>query len=331
MRPTQVDVARRANVSRALVSLVMRDAPNVSDRSRRKVLKAAEELGYRPNAFARSLASKQVSTIGVLINDVTNPYFGLVYASFAAAAEQAGYDLLVAPGIRSASKEVALVDTLLEHRVAGLALLSPIMATADLRRITGAWPSVIVGSEVSLADVDVVTTDERQAAAAVVEHLTGLGHRDIVHVTGGNNRAARGRATAYRQAMKSVGLDPVEVRGTFTDQGGRDAAGAILALPRRPTAVIAANDLIAVGAIGVFRSSGLRVPEDISVVGYDDSQIASLELVQLTSVRQPVEQFGAEAVEMLTERIAGHQSGSVVQRLATTLVERATTGPALRR
>ncbi|MEZ5193174.1 MAG: LacI family DNA-binding transcriptional regulator [Nocardioides sp.] len=164
MRPTQEDVARRARVSRALVSLVMRDAPNVSERSRLKVLRAAEELGYRPNAFARSLASKQVSTIGVLINDVTNPYFGGVYASFAAAAEKAGYDLLVAPGIRSASKEVTLVNTLLEHRVAGLALLSPIMPTTQLRRITSAWPSVIVGSEVSIADVDVVTTDERQAA-----------------------------------------------------------------------------------------------------------------------------------------------------------------------
>jgi DNA-binding LacI/PurR family transcriptional regulator len=331
MRPTQEDVARRANVSRALVSLVLRNAPNVSDRSRRKVLKAAEDLGYRPNAFARSLASKQVSTIGVLINDVTNTYFAGVYASFATAAEAAGYDLLLAPGLRSAAKEVSLVDTLLEHRVAGLALVSPMMATADLRRITEAWPSVVIGSDASVGNVDVVTSDEHQAAAAVIGRLRELGHRDIVHITGGRVRAARDRATAYRRVMKEAGLTPVEVRGTFTDQGGREAARAILELPRHPTAVVAANDLIAVGAMGVFRSSGLRVPEDISVVGYDDSQIASLELVQLTSVRQPVEKFGAEAVAMLTERIAGRRSGSVVQRLATTLVERATTGPALAR
>ena len=226
MRPTQQDVARRANVSRALVSLVLRDAPNVSERSRRKVLKAAEELGYRPNAFARSLASKQVRTIGVLINDVTNPYFGGVYASFAAAAEKAGHDLLVAPGLRSPSKEVTLVNTLLEHRVAGLALLSPIMATADLRRIAKAWPTVVVGSEVSGVGVDVVTTDERQAMGEVLEHLTGLGHRDIVHITGGQNRAARDRATAYRQAMRDLGLTPREVPGAFTDQGGRQGARA---------------------------------------------------------------------------------------------------------
>lgn len=328
MRPTQEDVARRANVSRALVSLVLRDAPNVSDRSRHKVLRAAEELGYRPNAFARSLASKRVHTIGVLINDVTNPYFGGVYASFAAAAEKAGYDLLVAPGIRSPAKEVTLVNTLLEHRVAGLALLSPIMATAELRRITAAWPCVVVGSEVAVPGVDVVTTDERQAARTVVSHLSGLGHRHIVHITGGGNRAARDRAAAYRATMKELGLTPREVTGSFTDRGGQVGARAVLAMSPRPTAVIAANDLIAVGAMGVFRNEGLRVPDDISVVGYDDSQIASLELIQLTSVRQSVDLFGTAAVAMLVDRIEGRQSGSMVQRIDTQLVERSTTGPA---
>lgn len=330
MRPTQEDVARRANVSRALVSLALRDAPNVSERSKRKVLRAAEELGYRPNAFARSLASKHVRTIGVLINDVTNPYFGGVYASFAAAAERAGFDLLVAPGIRSPAKEVSLVNTLLEHRVAGLALLSPLMSIKELRGITAASPCVVVGSEVSIAGVDVVTTDERQAATAAIQHLTRLGHRDIAHITGGSNRAARDRATAYRQTMKDFGLEPREIPGTFTDRGGQQGARALLELSSRPTAVIAANDLIAVGAMGVLRSAGLSVPEDVSVVGYDDSQIARLELIELTSVRQSVELFGTTAVEMLTDRIAGRQSGTVVRRIASELVERRTTARAPR-
>lgn len=328
MRPTQEDVARRARVSRALVSLVMRDAPNVSERSRQKVLRAAEDLGYRPNAFARSLASKKVSTIGVLINDVTNPYFGGVYASFAAAAEKAGYDLLVAPGMRSPSKEISLVNTLLEHRVAGLALLSPVMPMTQLRRITTQWPCVIVGSDVSIAGVDVVTTDERQAAHEVLAHLVELGHRDIVHITGGGNRAARDRAAAYRWTMKELGLTPREVAGSFTEQGGINGGHAVLEMDTRPTAVVAANDLIAVGAMGVFRAAGVRVPEDVSVVGYDDSQLARLDLIRLTSVRQPVDLFGSAAVDMLVARIASHQDGSLVQRLAVELVVRGTTGPA---
>jgi len=328
VRPTQEDVAKKAKVSRALVSLVMRDAPNVSEQSRRKVLRAAEELGYRPNAFARSLASKRLHTIGVLVNDVTNPYFGGVYASLAKAAYGAGYDLLMAPGTRSASKEVALVNTLLEHRVAGLALLSPIMKTAELRSVTTAMPTVVVGREVSIAGVDVVTTDEWQAARSVICRLAELGHRDIAHITGGGNRPAQDRAAAYRETMLELGFRVREVPGSFTQSGGQVGGRAVLDMKPIPTALIAANDLIAVGAMGVFEAAGLRVPEDISVVGYDDSQIAQLDLVQLTSVRQSVDQFGSIAISMLVDRIEQTERPRVVQRIATTLIERRTIGPA---
>ncbi len=328
MRPTQEDVARRARVSRALVSLVLRDAPNVSDRSRRKVLKAADELGYRPNAFARSLASKRVRTIGVLINDVTNPHFGAVYASFATAAEHVGYDLLVAPSLRSATKETSLVNTLLEHQVAGLALLSPLMPAKELARIGTAWPCVVIGDGVSIAGIDVVTTDEHQAARLALEHLVALGHRDIVHITGGGTRAGRDRARAYRQTMAELGLQPREVPGAFTDQGGQQAARAILEMSPRPTALVAANDLIAVGAMGVLRSAGVKVPQEMSVIGFDDSQVARLELIGLTSIRQPIDRFGDAAVAMLVERIEGRTTGTIVQRLDPELVVRRTTAPA---
>jgi DNA-binding LacI/PurR family transcriptional regulator len=325
--PTQEDVAKRARVSRALVSLVMRGSPSVSEQRRRRVLRAAEELGYRPNAYARSLASKRLHTIGVLINDVTNPYFGGVYSSLATAAEQAGFDLLVAPGTRSSSKEVALVHTLLEHRVAGLALLSPLMPTKELRALTSSWPTVLVGRDTSITGVDVVTTDELQAARLVLDHLTGQGHRTIVHVTGGSNRPAQDRAKAYRAVMRELGLEPREVVGAFTHEAGQAAARKIAAMTPLPTAVVAANDLIAVGAIGVFESLGLRVPDQISVVGYDDSQIARLDLVQLTSVCQGVDQFGSAAVDLLLKRIDDRARPRVVRRIETKLVERRTTSP----
>ena len=223
MGPTQEDVAKKAKVSRALVSLVMRGAPNVSEQRRRRVLRAAEELGYRPNAYARSLASKRLHTIGVLINDVTNPYFGGVYSSLAAAAEEAGFDLLVAPGTRSAAKESALVRTLLEHRVAGLALLSPIMPTEELRSLTASWPTVLIGRDASIAGVDVVTTDEQQAARLVLEHLTGLGHRDIVHITGGVEPAGQGpRQGLPRRRWASSGSSRARSPGAFTHEAGQD-------------------------------------------------------------------------------------------------------------
>jgi DNA-binding LacI/PurR family transcriptional regulator len=325
--PTQEDVAKKAKVSRALVSLVMRGAPNVSEQRRRRVLRAAEDLGYRPNAYARSLASKRLHTIGVLINDVTNPYFGGVYSSLAIAAEEAGFDLLVAPGTRSATKESALVRTLLEHRVAGLALLSPMMTTKELRGLTASWPTVLIGREASLDNVDVVTTDEHHAARLVLEHLTALGHRDIVQITGGSNRSAKDRAKAYRAVMRELGLQPREVAGAFSHEAGQEAAREIVEMSPLPTAVIAANDLIAVGAMGVFEAHGLRVPHDISVVGYDDSQIARLDLVQLTSICQGVDLFGSAAIELLVKRIDDPDTPRVVERIETTLVERRTTCP----
>jgi DNA-binding LacI/PurR family transcriptional regulator len=326
--PTQEDVAKRAKVSRALVSLVMRDSPNVSEQRRRRVLRAAEELGYRPNAFARSLASKRLHTVGVLINDVTNPYFGGVYSSLATAAEAAGFDLLVAPGTRSADKEAALVRTLLEHRVAGLALLSPLMPTKELGTLTASWPTVLIGRDAALPGVDVVTTDELQAARLVLAHLTELGHRHIVHITGGANRSARDRASGWRTAMRELDLEAYEIPGAFSHEAGQEGARKVLDMSPLPTAVIGANDLVAVGAMGVFESQGLRVPDDISVVGYDDSQIARLDLVRLTSVCQGVDKFGASAIQLLLNRIDDPDTPRVLERIETTLVERRTTAPA---
>jgi DNA-binding LacI/PurR family transcriptional regulator len=330
VKPTQEDVARRANVSRALVSLVMRDAPNVSERSRRKVLKAADELGYRPNAFARSLASKRVRTIGVLVNDVTNPYFGALFASLADAATRAGYDILTAPGTRAAANETALVNTLLEHRVAGLALLSPLMRTAELRAITASSPTVVIGREVAIAGVDVVTTDEDAAARSVLAYLYELGHRDIAHITGGSNRPAADRAAAFRRAAADFGLHPRVIRGSFTEGGGQAGARQLLKEGALPTAIVAANDLIAVGAMGIFRSAGVIVPDDLSVVGYDDSQIARLDLVQLTSVQQSIDEFGSAAIATLVRRIEDPSRDRSVKRLATRLAVRKTVGPARR-
>jgi DNA-binding LacI/PurR family transcriptional regulator len=328
-RPTQQDVARRAGVSRALVSLVMRGGDHVATATRDRVLKAADELGYRPNALARSLARRQSRAIGVLINDVSNPYFGGMYACLAREAERSGLDLLVAPGLRTPRSEAGLLDTLLEHQVAGLLLLSPTIRESSLAAYCSTSPTVVIGREVSVSGVDVVTIDEALGARLVVNHLAALGHERIAHITGGSdNRPALDRAAAYRQAMRDLGLTPDLVPGVFAPEGGRDGVRTLLQRGELPTAIFAANDLIAVGAIGALRSAGLRVPEDLSVVGYDDSQLASLDLVDLTSVHQPLERFGQLAVELLIERMAGRRQGSRTERIAPTLVVRSTSGPA---
>lgn len=328
MPPTQEDVAARANVSRALVSLVFRDAPNVSDDSRARVLRAAQELGYRPNALARSLARKASRTIGVHINDITNPYMASVYAALAAAAEQAGYDLLLGAGTGPLSSESPLVNTLRAHQVCGLLLESPFMPTPQLAELITGAPSVLIGRDETLPQLDVVTTNERQAATLAVHHLTELGHVHIAHISGGDNSSARGRAQGYVSAMHGAGLEPWIVDGSFTEDGGRIAAYELLAADRLPTAIIAANDLIAVGAMATFHDAGIDVPGDVSVVGYDNSQIAQLDLVQLTSIKQDVEAFGRTAVELLLERVEGGRVANIKSFLDASLMVRHTTGPA---
>lgn len=331
-RPTQLDVARAAGVSRALVSLVMRDAPNVAADTRERVRAAAVELGYRPNAFARSLASKGTRTLGVYIYDTTNPHFANLFTSLAAAAERASFDVLVSPGTRSAARESALINTLLEHQVAGLALLSPSMKETTLRELGSSVPTVVVGRETTSTGIDVVTTDEYAAARLILRHLRDLGHQEIVHISGGNDtRPGLDRAAAYRQVMRELGLTPVVVPGGFTPEGGREGAAAALALPRRPTALAAANDQAAVGALGYLRTLGLDVPGQISVVGFDDAQIAQLELVGLTTIDQRIERFGEVAMALLDERITGGRDSSRIERIDPRLVVRATTGPASHR
>ena len=328
-RPTQSDVALEAGVSRALVSLVMRKAPNVAPETRAKVLAVAHELGYRPNAYARSLARKEIRTIGVFINDIANTYFGGAFASLSRAADAAGLDLLVAPGDGQSSREPALVNLLMEHQVAGVVLLSPNMPEQRLTELGRATPTVVVGREVDSAPVDVVTTDEDQAAAAVLDHLHALGHTRIAHLTGGDdNRPAFDRAGAFRREVRRRGLPELVIEAAFTAEGGAAGAEAILRMPHPPTALYAANDQNAVGAIGRFRAAGLRVPEDISVVGVDDSALAALEMVSLTSVRQSVEEFGLVAVDIVQDRMRGADGPRRVDRLATTLVERSTTASA---
>lgn len=327
-RPTQLDVARRAGVSRALVSLVMREAPNVSDATRLRVLEAARELGYRPNAFARSLASKQSRTIGVFVNDITNPFFGAVFASLSTAARAAGYDVLTAPGTRLAKQEISLVSTLLEHQVAGLALMSPLMSTRQIRQVSETHPTVVLSREVDVPGVDVVATDETAAADALVARLVELGHRHVVHVSGGANRPARDREKSLARALRHHGLEPSVVPGSFVEDGGRQAAFRLLEQSHLPTAVVAANDLVAVGVMGVLHTAGIRVPDDVSVVGFDDSPVAGLEIIGLTTVRQHIDELGEVALASLLGRIEEPGRPRRVRLLGSELVERRTLGPA---
>ena len=326
-QPTMDDVAAHAGVSRALVSLVMRDSPRVSDASRKKVLASANELGYRPNVWARNLASGQTNTIGVMLNDLHNPYFIGLAEGVAAAAGEAGMELLVTSGWQRESGEHAAIDTLLNMRTDGTVLGAARFSADVFEEVAQQTPTVAIANFEQPESMDTVCNDEAHGSELVVEHLTSLGHNRIAHIDAGEAPGAPERRRGFMTSMSDRGLAPIVFEGDFNEHAGMSAAAQLMKLKEPPTAIFAANDLSATGVLAHLRSIGARVPEDISIVGYDDTLLAGLGALSLTTVHQPLQLFGRRATELLLERIEG-RTVSKHELIEPQLVTRSSTGPA---
>lgn len=323
------DVARRAGVSRALVSLALNGSPKVSARSRQAVEAAAQELGYRPNLMARTLASRRTMTIGALLDDLHNPFYADVADGLLTTAAQRGYRVLLTAGLRRGDTQRLAVDTLLQLHVDGIILVSPRFGADEIEQRARHLPFVVVGEPMRSAVVDTVNVDEQAAVELLIEHLRGLGHRSIAHVDGGHGAASTARRTAYTATMTRLGLAH-EVRvigGEFTEQAGLDAAAVLAAGRTVPTAVFAANDLVAAGLIDGLETAGLRVPDDVSVVGFDDTLFAGMRRFSITTIDQPKMLMGALAVETLLARLDAGTSEVRHRVVAPNLVVRRSSAP----
>ncbi|WP_330229282.1 LacI family transcriptional regulator [Nocardia sp. NBC_00508] len=327
-RPTMEDVAARAGVSRALVSLVMRNSPKVSEHRRRAVLDAAKDLGYQPHIMARSLASRTSNIVGVMVSDLRNAFFADVVEGMDTAAQESGLELILNTGRRSAARERTALESLLSFRPGGIILLSPILPAAAIREAAHQAPLVLVSRTSTVAEIDTVNDDGEIGASLAVDHLVSLGHRRIVHLDGGGAFTSAPRRKGYRAAMQRHGLEPMVVPSEHTDSAGMAAVRKLLNLFSRdnfPTALVCGNDFNAVGAMSALEEAGLRVPEDVSVVGYDNTSLAALRHVALTTIDQPRIQMGRLAIEALTERLRDGRTAPVRRRLQPSLVVRSTT------
>ncbi len=308
MAVTQHDVAVRAGVSRPLVSLVMRNSPHVSEHKREAVLRAAAELGYRTNAHAAQLASRRSMHLGVILAEVENPIFPQVLKSAEDLAESQGYAVLLSVSSLDAALERSAVNRLLGHRVDGIVLVGTRLPSREVQELAATLPVVTVSRRV--AGVEAVSVDDRAGAKIATQHLVGLGHRQIAHIDGGNGPGAQLRRRGYQEVMTTSGLVAhLDVaRGDYSEAGGVAAAERLLSGSQPPTAIFAANDLMALGVMGVARRLGLRIPDDLAVVGFDNSPICTYDYIRLTSVDQGPDALGAGGVSSLIRRIRDPQA-----------------------
>jgi len=328
-QPTILDVAELAGVSKSLVSLVMREPERVSESSRMAVLKAVKKLGYRPNAMARSLVQQRSHVIGVVVSDLHNPFFADVADGIEAAAAEAGYRTMLSSGFLDPQRERAALDSLMEIRADGLIIMGSRMDPDLIETVAASVPVVVLGRYTESRFLDSVGVDDSVGAMEAVDYLVNLGHQRVVHIHAGTAAGAPRRLQGYEKAMKSHGLDDYirSVAGDFTEAGGSKAMTEILGSGDVPTAVFAPNDFSALGAMNVIDSAGLRIPEDISLFGYDNLTIAGLPRIALTTVGQPRAQLGEEAVGLVLERL--DEGRDVVRHVVVPpfLVIRSTTGP----
>lgn len=329
-RPTIHDVASRAGVSKSLVSLALRGSPRVSDASREAIEAAAADLGYRPNAAARSLADRHSRTVGILILDLHNPVFAEILDGVQQEVRAHGYSTMLVTGGADPVLEQAELDKLLEFQVEGLILVSHRLSPAALRATAVEVPTVVVTRrDMTGPRIDTVSNDDVAGAGLAVDHLVSLGHRRIVHLSGGSNPISLDRERGYREAMAAAGLaDTARVEvGSLTDAGGYAAATAALAGVPRPTAFVVANDIAALGAIAAVQDAGLRVPHDVSVVGYDGISLGALRTLSLTTVAQPLARMGTFAAARLFDRIGRPRSRAHHESVDAQLLVRGTTAP----
>ncbi len=328
-RPTITDVAQRAGVSKSLVSLVIRGGRHVRPQRRAAVLAAARELGYRPNAMARGLVQRRTRLIGVMVSDLHNPFFADVVTGIQDQAARAGYQVLLNTGNRNPLQEDEAIEALLQLRVDGLIVAAPLLESRIIAIASREIPVVLVGRAAKAASVASVTNDDWAGGVAVVKHCASLGHKRIAHIDGGQGAGAAARRSGYQDAMKQLRLARFArvVPGAFTEEGGHSGALLLLDERPRPTAIFASNDLAAIGVLNAVEERGLRVPDDISLVGYDNTSLAALRHISLTTVHQPRLEMGQIAVSSLLDRLEDKRVRPRRAVLSPRLVVRGSTAP----
>lgn len=336
-RVTIADVARHAQVSTTAVSKVIRNAYGASPAMRDKVMAAIEELGYRPHAAARAMRGRTY-TIGVLLPHIRNPFFADIVDGLSEHLSETGYQAIMIQGGAAQKPEALAIEALVDRQVDGILMVSPLAPRARLEEVGHEIPTVVLGRHERSPVYDAVFDDDEAGTELVVKHLIELGHRRIAHITHQDNSSARPadllhiiRAETYQRVMREHGLagEIAVATAYYTEEGGYAGARELLSRSPRPTAIFAGADQAAFGALAAVHEAGLSVPGDISIAGYDNTRLAALPNISLTSVDQDGAVMGRAAGRLLLERIQGRTSAARFSVTPSLVPRRSTAAPGI--
>ncbi len=332
-RATITDVARHAGVSTAAVSKVLRNAYGVSAAMQEKVRAAITELDYRPHAAARGMRGRTY-TIGVLLDNIRNAFFADILDGVRAELDDSEYTVMIGAAGFGADAQRKTIQSMVDRQMDGLILIAPSTQRAEVLATAQSTPTVVIGHHDSSDLHDSVVDADAAGAGLVVDHLVSLGHRDIALVSSPGTRSSRWARTpeivlsnGYTEAMGRHGLaEHVRVcRAAYSDEGGYKAGLGLLSADNPPTAIMTGADVAALGVWRAAHELGLRIPEDLSLAGYNNTAIADLATVQLTSVDQAGHDMGSTAARLLIERVEGRREHAVRTTMTPRLVVRRST------
>lgn len=321
------DIAREAGVSIATVSKVINGYPHVSRKTREKVMRIIQDSNFVPNSVARSLVRRRSMTIGLLLTtSLLHPFFHGIMAGIEKALKRSGYDLMYLAQIAK-DKSYSVLQHCRSRNVEGLLAFGYLRGEYDWSDFLRAnMPAMFIDVDITGERAGYITSDNEGAIRTAVRYLHGLGHRRIAILTGlPRSLVAEVRVNAYRETMAELGLpvpDLFIAVSDFKKEGGHAAAARLLALPERPTAILCSSDIEAIGVMDAAREAGLRVPEDLSVIGFDDIEVASHCMPPLTTIRQDAVRLGEEALEQLVMLIQDPKKKPPVLTIPTELVIR---------
>lgn len=305
---TVKDIARLAGVSTATVSRVINDDPRVREKTRQKVKKITDELGYRRSRLARGLVTKKTSTIGVVLSDITNPFYSEIARGMQDEARKLGYMVIFGSTDNKPDVQREYINLFREQRVDGIIFASVSLHDPDVEALLKEHvPVMLVNRRMDTMRTDCVVVDNVKGAYMATEHLINLGHRRIGFICGPlNYSTAVDRLRGYKNALGRYGVreDSKLIKpGDFQRESGYRALKEFLQMRNSPTAVFASNDFMALGALEAASESGVRIPEDVALVGFDDATIASFKFVNLTTVAQRIFEMGTKSIQLLKRKL----------------------------